>query len=261
MKKWIASIFVLMLSLTFAIPQQTPAKAETKQQNPNEPPVVPRIYEIKARRVEEIAELIQGMYDIRVTINRNLNALTIRINESMHSAISELIRKYDVPAKMVEFQFYILKANRSGTGVKDGLPEKIRRVISDIASLTRYQNFELLDTPFIRASEGREASLSGKGIFYYRIELGRVGVVSPLQSMKSSSESQYQIRVDNLGVWFSQATVDGQGKISSRDIGGVRTDISLADGEMAVLGASQLSEETKNAGDAVITVLSAKVLR
>ncbi len=261
MKRPIAPILVLLLSLPYAGAQQASGKAETTQQNPDGPPYFAKIYEIKSRKAFEIAEVLQGFYPgASMAVNPTFNTITLSVNQSQHAIIADLIQKYDVPAKMVEFQFYILKANRSGTGVKDGLPEKIKKVINDIASLTRYQSFELLDTPFIRAAEGREASLSGKGLFYYRIGLGRVGVVSSSPALKSTSEAKYQIRVDGLEVWFSLPTVDGQGKISYRDAG-VKTDISLADGETIVLGASQLNEDSKNAGDAVITVVGAKVLR
>src|SRR2546428_3585403 len=138
MKRWIALVIVSLLSFPFVGAQQAPAKTEAPQQAAQDARV-PRIYEIRSRKAEDIAELLRPLYVTGVP-NQTFNTLTIRAGESEHTRIAELIHKYDVPPKMIEFQFYILKGNRSGTGMKDGLPENIKKVINDIASLTRYQS-------------------------------------------------------------------------------------------------------------------------
>lgn len=232
------SISVAALAATFAMSQQL---------------AIMRVYEIRARDAKDLDQLLK-MPGTSVAANETFNTLTIIASEEQHQMFSELIKKYDVPAKIIEFQFHILKASKSGAGLKDGLPEKIKKVVAEIASFTRYQSFELLDTPVIRVNEGKEAHLSGKGFFYYQIDLRKVGVAT-------DSDAKQAIRIDKIGVQFLlPQVIDLKGTTQFRDVG-VSTSLNMADGETVVLGASQLREEGKDAGDAVITLVTAKILK
>jgi hypothetical protein len=134
---------------------------------------------------------------------------------------------------------------------------------SSFRSLTQYQSFELVDTPVIRANEGNEASVAGKSLFYYTIRLGRVGVTSAPDAAKSTGETKHQIRIDDLSIQFEVPRTAGEmghEKIAYSNAG-VRTDVVLADGETIVLGASQIRQDAKEAGDALISILTAKVIR
>src|SRR5713226_9173444 len=107
MKRWIALIFVSLLSLCFTAAQQEPTKTEVKQSPDGPTSVYPKIYEIRSQKAEEIFRLIEGFYPgARMSVNAAFNTLTASVNQSQHAVIADLIQKYDVPSKVVEFQFY-----------------------------------------------------------------------------------------------------------------------------------------------------------
>jgi hypothetical protein len=221
-------------------------------QQPEE--LVSKIYQMKWRSADEIAGVVEGFRDgqTHISVSASFNTLTIRTNEKNHILIGELIRKYDVPAKTIEFQFYLIKATAAAEAMKDGLPEKIRKVMTEVAGLTRYKGFESMDAPVLRVSEGKAAHLMGKGHYFYGIALKGVRIVQ-------SDTGKRQIRVDEFGINFSIPTGYSEKQYLIRDIG-VNTSFTIADGETIVVGASQIREESKDQVAALITVVTARVL-
>jgi hypothetical protein len=213
--------------------------------------MVPRLYPVKWRTPEEIARLLDG-FAPRVTAS-SIQTITVVASEKTHAAIAELIRTYDVPAKTIDFQFYLIKASVSGEGIKDGVPDKIRRVIGDIAALTRYRSFELLDSPAVRATEGRDVVLSGKGVYFYRLSISGRGTTV------LADEKSRRIHVNDFEVGFSIPTYGVDGKPGFRDVG-VRTSFDMQDGETLVVGASHIRDDPKETGSAIITVVTGKVV-
>src|SRR5436309_11292244 len=96
-------ILATMLASTPALSQQ---KAEPGA----------RIYEIKWRNAEEIAKLLRGFVGGFIDASESFNTVTVVGSEKEHEVISALLRKYDVPARTIEFQFYIIRATTSGEG-------------------------------------------------------------------------------------------------------------------------------------------------
>jgi hypothetical protein len=213
--------------------------------------MVPKLYPVKWRTPEEIARLLDG-FAPRITAS-SMQTITVVANEQTHVAIAELIRKYDVPAKTIDFQFYLIKASVSGDGIKDGVPDKIRRVIGDIAVLTRYRSFELLDSPAVRATEGRDVVLSGKGVYFYRLSISGRGTTV------LADEKSRRIHVNDFDIGFSIPTYGVDGKPGFRDVG-VRTSFDMQDGETLVVGASHIRDDPKETGSAIITVVTGKVV-
>ena len=236
-------ILALMLALTVPC---------AWSQQPQE--VVSKIYQMKWRSADEIAGVVAGFRDGQTdfSVSPSFNTLTVRTNEKNHIVIGELIRKYDVPAKTIEFQFYLIKATSAAEGMKDGLPEKIRKVMAEVAGLTRYKGFESVDAPVLRASEGKQSQLSGKGQYFYGLSLKGVRIVL-------TDTGKRQIRVDEFGVNFSIPTGYSEKQYLIRDVG-VNTSFTIGDGETIVVGASQIREESKDQAAALITVVTARVI-
>ena len=234
-------ILATMLASTPALSQQ---KAEPGA----------RIYEIKWRNAEEIAKLLRGFVGGFIDASESFNTVTVVGSEKEHEVISALLRKYDVPARTIEFQFYIIRATTSGEGIKDGLPEKIRRVINEVAALTRYKSFELLDAPVLRTNEGKGAQLSGKGHYFYTLIFAAGGA-----AIVTADQGKRQIRADHFGINFAIPVGMSEQKPIFKDVG-VSTAFTIGDGETVVLGASQIQQEAREPGAAIITVVTAKIL-
>lgn len=215
--------------------------------------VVLKTYQIKWRSAGEIVGLVRD-HGSRMSVSDSFNTLTVWASEKHHTVIGELIRKYDVPAKTLEFQFYLIKATAAVEGTKDGLPERIRKVMAEVASLTRYKGFESVDAPVLRASEGKQAHLSGKGHYFYHLGLKGVRIVV-------TDAGKRQIRVDEFVINFSIPTgyLENEHKPMLKDVG-VSTSFTIGEGETIVVGASQIREESKDQGAALITVVTARVI-
>src|SRR5206468_8017321 len=106
---------------------------------------------------------------------------------------------------------------------------------------------------FARAKE-KEIDISGKGTYFYSLELGGRGV-----SIVTTDEKKQQILVDRFGIHFSIPTGLGDSKLALRDVG-VVTSLTLGDGETIVVGASQIQDHSKEPAAAIITVVTGKIV-
>jgi hypothetical protein len=222
---------------------------------PQERKQTTRVYQVKWRNAVEIMNVLVGFVGARFSTSDAFNTITVTTDPDVDQTLFQnLIQKYDVPARTVEFQFYLIKATAAGEGLKDGLPDRIRKVINEVAALTRFKSFELLDSPVVRASEGKEIGVSGKGAYFYSLDLGGRGV-----SIVTTDEKRQQIMVDKFGVHFSIPTSFLDPKAAYRDVG-VWTSLSLGDGETIVVGASQIQGHSKEPAAAIITVVTGKIV-
>jgi hypothetical protein len=221
-----------------------------------------KVYEVKYKPAEEIAKLLVG-YNSAInprelinivpgSINATFNTFTVRAWPEGHAIVADIIQKYDVPKKTIEFQFFLIKANTAGEGLKDGVPEKVQKALKDVASLTRYKGFELIDAPFIRLEEGGgTATLDGKGIYSYNLRIIAPEIVF--------EENKGQISIHRFMVQFNVPAITSEGNPFSRQIR-LDTPFRITEGEIVVLGASQIEREGKNSGAAIITIVTAEIL-
>ena len=121
---------------------------------PQGPERTTKMYQLKWRNARDIAGLLGGL-GCCFSVSDGFNTISATTDSTGHTLLKNLIEKYDVPARTVEFQFYLIKATAGVEGLKDGLPDKIKKVINEVAALTRFKSFELLDSPVVRASEGK----------------------------------------------------------------------------------------------------------
>jgi hypothetical protein len=216
-----------------------------------------KIYEIKNQKAVDIARLLIGMDAnelelIPGSVNEALNTLSVRARPIGHEKVGEIIKKYDVPAKNIEFQFYLIKATTTGEGLKDRLPAQAERALRDFARFSRsYTGFELIGNPGILTKEGAlSASLTGKGLYSYELSINNVSI--------SEQERKIRINAGNFWIRFYVPNIDLQGKSVSREVY-LSTPFSVAEGEVIVLGASQI-EQSKDTGSAIIAIVMARIV-
>ncbi|HEY2933772.1 MAG TPA: hypothetical protein VGK99_18705 [Acidobacteriota bacterium] len=249
--------YSLIIALVFSLisvkglAQATPeAEAAVKKIKAAEK--VTRVYEVKSRDAVELAGLLEG-FQARIVANSSFNTVTVTAVEEDQGVIAGLIRRFDTPQRMIDLQFYVVRASKGGTGIKDGVPPNIRKVIEELASLTRYDSFELVDSPVIRVDEGRvEAESSGK----VKISVRFPRVIS--------ADQKRQIAVGNFScsLWFPEKNIDGKVMREQR-VNELRSSFTVADGETIVLGSSRLGGGASGSAndDAIVTVVTGKVLK
>jgi hypothetical protein len=209
-----------------------------------------RVYKVMNRRASDLAQLLIGLKGENqgmTAANNTFNTITVTGNEKVHERVQEILSEYDIPEKTIGFQFFLIKASASGVGIKDGVPEKVQKALKDVASLTRFKSFELIDSPYLRTKEGdlSRANLTGKGIYDYQINLNNISVNSQINIF-------FQIH-------FSVPAISTDGKPTTKSIAELSTPFSIAEGEIVVIGASQIDREGKEPGAAIITIVTAKL--
>jgi cell division protein FtsL len=135
---------------------------------------------------------------------------------------------------------------------ENGLPEKVLAALNELAGLTRFKIFELLDAPILTAREGTGAKLSGVAtddIPFY--ELGIEGLIV------SGEASERRIRIDPFTASLSVVT-------STPTPGFARTlalstALEFAEGEMTVIGTQQVPGRGAS-NQAIIVIVTAKIL-
>jgi hypothetical protein len=223
-----------------------------------EPKFTTKVYYVKWQRASEMVRML-GPFHGTLSASDALNTVTAMTDEQGHALVAATIQRYDTRPRTIEFQFYLIRASSTaGSGspaAADGLPDKIRRVVGEVAALTRFRTFELLDAPVLRATEGRGTQLSGKSTYFYRLGLG--GGRGP--SIVALDETKRQIIVDEFQVTFSIPVDMGDAKLAFRDVG-VSTALSLQDGETVVVGSSRIQEQGKESAIAMITVVTGRIV-
>jgi hypothetical protein len=235
--------------LIFALLVAAPILAQQKEG------LTAKVYEVKNRRVDDIFKLLIGL-DVNLvneSINSAFNTFTVRADEQGHAKVAELIRKYDTPIRTIEFQFFLIKASTIGEGLKNGLPEKVQKAVKELASLTRYKGFELIDAPFLRTREGSSTSaINGEGIYNYRITLSNPEI--------STETNKRQIKIWQFYIDFSREKVFSDGKKSQKNIAQLSTAFNIDEEAVVIIGASNVEREERDPGTAIITIVTAKIL-
>ena len=194
-----------------------------------------RVYEIKHQQASELANLIPAN-SFNLITNSEFNTISLVAVPQVHEMIASIIQKYDVPRRIVEFQFFLIKANTDTEKLNGELPEKLQTVLNEVASLTRYKNFELIDAPFLRFLEGssKPAYLSGQGNINF-------------DDVKISGEAnKRQIRIGSFRASFKGTNISSA--------------IEITEDEMTVIAISNIGNNNNSIYSPSIVIVTAKIL-
>ena len=212
---------------------------------------------IKAFASAENAERLQEAINAAKTEMKRLNdraGITADPQER-----NKIIR--DVSALETVISVQSRKLSALNDGLKDELPEKVRIALNEVAGLTRYKSFELMDAPFLRCVDGSDADISGRGLDGYRINMRRVKIIG--------ESDKRQINIGNFTNTFTvmslpsllgySMTMDGSG-ITYTNVG-INSGLELTEGEMTVIGTSQgLQVGVNSEPYSIIMIVTAKIL-
>ena len=286
---------ILIVNLFLAGPTGTALVQGQSQGNE----LITKVYEIKWRKAEDLASLLDGFADTPVNpeqlakrlqlirsqpipkalamlmegneangsrfkgVNSAFNTITVSATPDQHTIFQELIRKYDTPPKRVVFEFYLLSAKRDGAGTKNGLPAPIREVLEDISSLTMYRQFEVLGSPVITVSEGegKPRSLTTKAQFFLEIDGIRVVRAADRTSIVVDRFrfGAADKKIDEKDLLQMFAMHRGHAALSAYSAASLSTPFVAASGETLVIGTSHVSDPSE-IGDAVIILVTPTVL-
>lgn len=232
----------------------------------------PRLYELQARPASEVAQLINGFVpEHLVSYSVPFNTITAIATPAEHEMIERLIRRFDVAPAEIEFQLYVLRASSGGgNGTPREVPDDIAAIVREVKALTRYDRFELLDSPVLRVMEGQGGgNLSGEGAFNYELGIGRT-TVRKRDGVQEIGVGRFRIEFNLLTGYMGdhfisldditeeQLQAGGLGPIFRA--GELQTSFNIDHGEKIVLGASRIQGSERSRDLAIVTVVEARIL-
>lgn len=136
-----------------------------------------RAFTIRYRNPSDAAALVEPILSREgsYTLQPRLNTLTVQDTDQVLGRVEELIRSFDVPPRNVEVTINLLIGTRQPSQ-QQPLPREIRGITEVLPDITRWSNYQLLDSVSFTGSEGAVTSrtLTGEGEKPdgYRIEVG-----------------------------------------------------------------------------------------
>ncbi|HSR50776.1 MAG TPA: secretin N-terminal domain-containing protein [Acidobacteriota bacterium] len=252
-------IFILLAALfsPLSAQEQAQEKAQTQeepQQQRFDAAGVPEdweieVYEARHQSIEDLMSVLHAILSrpYRFSISETYNTLTLTAPEDIHDRVRALIERFDKPAKNVQLQFYLLRAERAPNGAPQDLPADLSPILADLSDVTQFQSFHLISAPSARTRSGGAVSLQGGTGSGHHVRLDSVTL-----------ESDGEVHLNNLQVEVQEDETPPN-LPRGRRIAMARLNLSveLKDGETVVLGSSQLSREK---GTALIVIVRASII-
>jgi hypothetical protein len=142
-------IFVFALFVVFAVQINLAA----------EEAVLTKAFNIKFRRVDEVAAVINGLLGDRgaVTMQPKLRTIVVQDEEKNLRQIEMAIAAFDVPPPQAEISVKLVRASRVAkeTPIADEIKNMAR-----VGDVLRFNDYTLLDSGLVRCQEGEPSTLS-----------------------------------------------------------------------------------------------------
>ena len=247
---------MLIVAVLTTVPVSAQDSEDAAKVAPRAVPLEVKVYEIKYQDAAAINGLLTGVAD--GSVSTQFNTITIRASSAVHAMIEAIIEKYDIPRRTIEFQFFLVKAsNASATPTPPataGLPAKVATALNEVAGLTRYKKFELIDAPFLRTQVGHDVEVLGQSMDDYL-----QSYTLSVQGTGISGEGDTQIRIAKFAADFR--VKQPSGPTSSFRSVGINTSFEFPEDEIIVVGTSQVQSQSGDASDtSIIVIVTATIL-
>ena len=249
---------------------QNPPQQKQEQKDEYKSPYRVKIFEVKHRPpnvlAEALAGLLSGTGPSRINPNQQLNTITVRDYPENLAAIEEALKRLDVPetrppaiaAPSIEFQLHLIAASQTSME-KATMPPGLDAVVTQLKATLKYTNYRYLTTLSSRVRDGGTIEASG-------------AIDTPFQLPNlSTRSSSYNYAVLNVGIvddasgrafqtrqfrFTLSVPVQLGNDVQYRDIG-LKTDLSVREGENAVVGTANVG----GSDTAIIIVVNAKKVK
>jgi hypothetical protein len=270
--RFIALLFSLLvvcaIPVSFTIAQTgAEQKKDEKEQEPDFKKFAVKLFEIKFRDPQSLANalfaLSSGAKGSTMQANSALSTLTVRDFPENIAAIEDALKRLDVPDKSpvsLEFQLHLIAASMTPSE-KVALPKNLEPVVEQLRSTLKFSNYRYITSALNRVSDRGKIESSGiTGSLFpnltgitntpetpaiYQYNLSRVSL-----TQEASGKESIQIDMFHFGVGVP---IKIGGSTQYRDVG-IKTPLSLREGEMAVVGTANIS----GSDEAIIVVISIK---
>jgi hypothetical protein len=228
------------LAMAGALAAQTATSASPPAQPP-EAPRQQRVFTLKYADARHVADILR-VFGYGIQADRDMHVVAVSAPAEAMAAIEDAIKRLDVAAaapKDIDLVVYMIVASDQPSA--DGnLPSELQPVADEVKKIFSYKSFRLLDSILLRTQPGNRATADGvigESKTSYRFEVQPSAVTEDPQGRL--------IRLDNLNLTL---------RLSGDREAGIRTEITVREGQRAVVGKSNIG-----LGQSLILVVTAKV--
>jgi Bacterial type II/III secretion system short domain len=260
---WLITLMVLATVPSSAVVRQD---GNQQQASPSgRSPLKVKIFEVKYREpnvlVEALNALGSGDSNSKIQANQQLKTITVRDYPENIAAIEDALKRLDVPAASpvsLETRLYLVAATRSNE--PSSVPDFLQPVIKQLQSTLSYRSYRYATTLVNRVNDGGTIESSGVADPLFPLPAG-----TPPNKAFYSFSANPRVATDAAGkegiqirkFRFSISTPVQVGPTTQyRDVG-IVTELSLREGETAVVGTANLG----SSDEAMIVIVSVKVAK
>jgi hypothetical protein len=228
-------------------------------------PLKVKIFEVRFREpnilVEALNALGSGDPNSKIQANQLLKTITVRDYPENIAAIEDALRRLDVPASApvsLETRLYLIAASRSNEPTN--VPDFLQPVIKQLQSTLSYRSYRYATTLVNRVNDGGTIESSGVADPLFPLPPGSPGSkafynfsANPRVASDTAGREGIQIRRFRFGI--STPVMVGNSH-QYKDVG-IATELSLREGEIAVVGTANLG----SSDEAMILIVSVKVVK
>ncbi len=273
LKTLVVGIGLLVLAITLSGLAQTPAQAsasqEEKPKTESRSPYRVVIFDVKHRNAEAVARALVGSggQGTQIVPNLALKTITVRDYPESIAVIGEAIKRFDTPTPSVssvpdslEFQVHLVAASQA-VGERSAMPANLEKVVQQIKTSLPNGDYRFLTTLTSRVIDG--GSIHANGYISppfpvvgsllrssYSYELQRVNIISD-----AAGKEAYQIRVFKFTIGIPIVSAPGS-PVQMQSVG-IQTELSLREGETAVVGTANVG----GSDEAIIVVVTARKVK
>jgi hypothetical protein len=192
---------------------------------------------------------VLSVYDALVEAATNIGqyGITVRGAAETVEEIEQVVRRLDLPVRVVDLTAYVLSAQREGTGMGE-LPPGLRDAVESLKGAYGYRAFSVIDKMVLRTAERRRSS-SVEGSAYGLVV--RALKVSPFEDPPTVD---LELNVGKFAM--VEPPISTSGPVPTIQTPSVHTGLRIRDGEYVAIGQANLDES----GGAVVFVVGVRVL-
>lgn len=259
---------------------QTPSQTAQESRYVTEKGFRSRVFELKHRDPNSLFGVLEplgsGFKGATMSVSRDFRTITVRDFPENIVTIEEALKRLDTPEAPrsdIELRVHVLTASNT-EGSTNQYPPELSGVIKQLQSTLNYKNYSLLTSLIQRVKDGAER-ISSSGTIDTKLPAAAasldpgtiytLGIESVSLTAAPSGARMVQIRSLGFNIKFPIVTGHSTANTSSTNStsfpviqyqdGGIRTAVSVNDGEQVVVGTSSLKDR------GLILVLSARIIK
>ncbi|MEP7271121.1 MAG: hypothetical protein ABI882_06430 [Acidobacteriota bacterium] len=261
---------MLLMAVSVSGHAQTPAQQEEKPKAESRSPYRVVVFDVKHRNPNALAAALvgSGAPGTQIIPNRELKTITVRDYPENILVIGEAIKRFDIPAPDItavpdslELQLHLIAASQTPSD-KASAPVALEKAIQQMKATLKYADYRFLTTLSSRVIDG--GSIHGNGFINppfavagsnlkssYKYALQQVRIITD-----AAGKEAYQIKRFAFEISVPIASPNPGTGPQLQNVG-IETELSLREGETAVVGTANVG----GSDEAIIVVVTAKKVK